>query len=79
MNDFLDRAETLLHAGDAKAYQDDFERVFRGVAQLNAIFARAHLETWNVETVFSTFEMGSLIGRLGAIEGDDARRLPPAP
>ena len=72
MNDFLDVAEHLLLSGEL---QDDdrqaFEAVFRGIASLQRIYAKSHLELRNLEAVFAAFEMAELLD----IQLDSAKSL----
>jgi hypothetical protein len=78
MTNFLDVAEDLLRSdqcGDDKA---SFEHVFKCIAALKSVHAQLALDTNNLETVFSAFEMGAMVGRLGTLTSADeiARAMP---
>ena len=68
MNNFLEVAEDLWRAGEVEEAKEDFEKVFGARGKLQAIHAKARINTYNVEDVFAAFEMGKLLGRLPAIE-----------
>jgi hypothetical protein len=78
MRDFLDRAETLLASGDVRGDEDAFRTVFAGIHSLQAVFAKSHVDSENLEAVFNAFEMAELLGVLGARDlrlSDCMRRL----
>ena len=64
MNEFLDTAEALCQTGKLGEHQDDFDRVFEAIGQLQVVQSKAPLDLDNLESVFGAFEMGRLIGRL---------------
>src|SRR4030042_1376484 len=67
MSDFLDCAETLMrlkHSGITEA-QDDFNNVFKAIAELQGVHSKSYLDLCNIEVVFGAIEMARLVGRLG--------------
>lgn len=72
MADFLDKArdlysENLLSSEEKLAFQ----RVFSAIHQLKGISFYSNLDLNNIETVFSAFDMGKLLGRLGNLTKDE--------
>ncbi|WP_242344663.1 SIR2 family protein [Anaeromyxobacter terrae] len=67
MADFLDVADELRLRGKAGTDVEHFERVFESIAALKSVQAQMALDTYDLEKVFSAFEMGAMIGRLGSI------------
>ncbi len=68
---FLDVAEDLWLRGQTGEDAAHFERVFKSIAALKSVHAQFNLDTYNLETVFSAFEMGAMTGRLGSITNTD--------
>jgi hypothetical protein len=77
MFEFLDEAEKLLRSNKTGPDEEKFKLVFRGIAELQLVYAKADLDTRNLESVFSAFEMAGLTGRLGNIRAE-ASELAPA-
>jgi len=77
MNEFLDSARELYSSYKIRdEYRGDFERVFRGISELQKIHSKSVLDIYNIESVFATFEMGRLIGKLpGSPEADQIDEL----
>lgn len=67
MADFLDVADELRLANKAGSDAEHFDRVFQSLAALKSVQAQTTLDTYDLEKVFSAFEMGAMIGRLGSI------------
>lgn len=79
MHNFLDVAESLLRSDECGPYdKPSFELVFKGIAALQPLFAKAVADTDNLESVFAAFEMAALFGQLGSLEPKDVRALPAA-
>jgi hypothetical protein len=78
MWNFLDVAENLLRSRKLKIPEDKmhFERVFRGVAALQGVYAKATIDSDNLESVYSAFELADLLGRLGDLEITEVSLLP---
>ena len=66
MTNFLDVAEDLWRTEECGGDNESFERVFKGISSLKSVHAQLALDTNNLETVFSAFEMGGMVGRLGS-------------
>lgn len=71
MANFLDVADDLRLRGKTGTDAEHFERVFKSIAALKSVQAQLTLDTYDLEKVFSAFEMGAMIGRLGTIEQVD--------
>jgi len=71
MTDFLDVARGLLKRGEVKEAENAFNNVIDAVNKLNAVHSKATLNTYNIESVYTAFEMGKLLGRLPGIEDED--------
>lgn len=70
MGNFLEVAEDLWLAGEVRPDAAHFERVFKSIAALKSVHAQLALDTYNLESVFSAFEMGAMVGRLGTVTDD---------
>ena len=75
MDDFLNCARALHRDRKTGDATDDFERVFEAVAALDPVYAKASIDTNNIEDVFSAFEMGALFERLGNLPLERVREL----
>lgn len=78
MADFLDAAEGLLRNGRTGVASSNFDEVFAAMAALSAAQSKATIDLDNLESVFSAFEMASLIESLGDWDPDKISRLPSA-
>jgi hypothetical protein len=78
MFDFLDIAESLLARGEVRDAEEEFKRVFKGIAALQRVHSKAQLDISNLEPVFAAFELALLFGRLGDLPDADLRALAPA-
>src|SRR5712692_1874478 len=74
MREFLDVAE-LVRENQSGETRKQFDLVFKGIAELQAIYAKSFLELDNIEAVFAAFEMVELFGRLGKMQGEEIRSL----
>src|SRR5260370_64171 len=74
MREFLDVAE-LVRENQSGETRKQFDLVFKGIAELQAIYAKSFLELDNVESVFAAFEMVELFGRLGRMPDEEIRSL----
>ncbi len=78
MANFLDVAEKL-NRGDAMGSDGpDFDLVFRALAQMQAVYAKAVVDSDNLEAVYAAFEMSEVLGSLGDMEPKELQRLAPA-
>ena len=75
MRDFLDVADTIRDGLSAGPLRDQFELVFKAIAELQAVFAKSVLNLDNIESVFAAFEMADLFGRLGTIKEAELHAL----
>lgn len=65
MSNFLDVAESLLFSGKlGTGHKTHFERVFRVVSELQQVHSKSQLDLINIESIFTTFEMARILGRL---------------
>jgi hypothetical protein len=76
MKDFLQKAEELLENGNAEEVRSDFETIIQARGELNAVHSKANINTENIESVYTAFEMGKLLGKLpGTIKDKNADSL----
>lgn len=62
MANFLDKARTLLAAKKIDGTdKEDFEKVFVGISLLQRVHSKSELDIYNVESVFSAFEMAKTL------------------
>ena len=73
MKDFVNTARDLFQNSGGR-----ISRVFDAMAALARSQAKASLDLQNIEEVFSAFELGSLVQRLGNLEADIIKDLPGA-
>ncbi|MFY3744720.1 hypothetical protein ACOQFB_12470 [Anaeromyxobacter sp. Red801] len=79
MTNFLDVAEDLWRTNERGGDDESFERVFKGISAFKSVHAQLALDTTNLETVFSAFEMGAMVGRLGSqTDPDEIAKAAPA-
>lgn len=71
MDNFLQRARELYRSGEVGEAQQDFKSVLGAVGMLRGLHSKAVLDLDNIETVYTAFEMGQLLGRLPGIEDAD--------
>jgi len=71
MRDFLDVARRLLKNGEVKEAENAFNNVIDAVGKLNAVHSKATLDTYNIESVYTAFEMGKLLGKLPGINDEE--------
>jgi hypothetical protein len=64
MNDFLDQALNLYLANNVENKKSQFEDVFKARGKLQAVHSKAQLDLDNIESIFSTFEMANILGKL---------------
>ena len=61
MKDFFDRARRFYTNGSVKEFNDDFERVFKAISELQAAHSKASLDVYNLESVFNAFEFAEFL------------------
>ncbi|NII74848.1 hypothetical protein FHW84_003444 [Dyella sp. SG562] len=64
MYDFLDTARDLWAANKVSGKEEHFERVFRAIGGLQQVHSKARLDLTNLESIFTTFELGRVIQRI---------------
>lgn len=66
MNSFLERAEDIARSGLALKFQNDYDMTLKGRSELMRTHSKSQsIDIHNLEAVFSAFEMGKLIEKLG--------------
>src|SRR5262245_33819572 len=78
MDDFIDKAEDCLRSDACGPDEQAFRLVFKGISALQSVYAKATLDSNNLESVFSAFEMAKLFGRLGPLGPAEIDDLPAA-
>ena len=63
MKDFIDTAESMLRSENCGHERPAFELVFKAIAALQPVYAKAVLDTNNLESVFSALEMAGRLRR----------------
>lgn len=75
MAEFLDAADAVSKERDIGTDKEHFELVFKALAELDAVHAKAVLDVRNLESVFGAFEMAAMCGRLGTLSQEDLTGL----
>jgi NAD-dependent SIR2 family protein deacetylase len=75
MNKFLEEAQDLLRLGEVQEVRKHFESVFDAIQNLHASQLKAKIDTYNIEDVYSAFEMGNLLGSLPGTESNEMEKL----
>lgn len=79
MHDFLDVAENLSRQGKVEAYREQFELVADGRSALQATHSKSiGIDLYNMEAVFSAFEMAKMLGHLGEFDRSKVAAFPEA-
>ncbi len=78
MWDFFDRAEEVVRSKRWPDSEWQFRLVFDAIHELSRVYAKSHIDTTNLEAVYSAFELAAVLGRLGEIEGRKIDDLPAA-
>lgn len=78
MDDFLDVADDLRKQDLAKKVREDFNLVFKAMAELQQAQSKARLDIVNLESVFAAFEMAKILELLGSLTPEEIRSLPKA-
>ena len=64
MAEFLDKAEEIRKQKDLGDSKADFDLVFDAISAMQVIHSKSDVDLDNIESVFATFEMARLLGRL---------------
>ena len=75
MREFLDVADTIRDGLQPNPLREQFDLVFKAIAELQAVFAKSTIDLSNIESVFAAFEMADLFGRLGTLQESELRSL----
>jgi NAD-dependent SIR2 family protein deacetylase len=78
MIDFLDVAHDIWKLGSVGADSKSFETVFRGISALQQVHSKSQLDIQNLESIFASFEMAQILGRLGNFSKGDIPNLLPS-
>lgn len=71
MDNFLNVARDLLRSGEVEKASNAFNDVLDAVGELNAVHSKANLDVDNIESVYTAFEMGRLLGKLPGIRDEE--------
>jgi hypothetical protein len=64
MNEFLDRSRRLFGSGECgEKYREDFKLVLGAISDLQKIHSKSELDLYNIEEIFTAFEMAKLINK----------------
>lgn len=78
MVEFLDAADAIRGEKEAQVHKQHFDLVFRAIAELDRVHAKATLDIRNLESVFGAFEMAAMCGTLGNLTPEELQMLGPA-
>lgn len=79
MRDFLDVANDLARMGKVPKSKVDFDLVAEGRSALQYTHSKSvGIDLYNMEAVFSAFEMAKMLGGLGAVDKDKVKEFPRA-
>ena len=76
MKDFLDVARDVRAVLSQTSTIEAFDRVFRAISGLQRVHSKVGLDLFNIEAVYTTFEIAALLGKLPGIEDDLVADLP---
>jgi NAD-dependent SIR2 family protein deacetylase len=75
MREFLDVADVVREQQRGTQLREEFDLVFRAIAELDPVFAKSTIDVSNIESIFAAFEMADLFGRLGNLKEAEVHRL----
>lgn len=75
MSDFIERARTLRHTSNDTEFARHFDVVHRFKEVLQRAYAKAKLDTENIESVFSALEMAIATGYLANTDASDLKQV----
>lgn len=67
MSNFLERSKELCESTEVIEYKENYKRVFRAIGNLQNVNSKSFINIYNIEEVFSAFEMGRIINKLPGI------------
>jgi hypothetical protein len=68
MYDFIDTASRLIAGKTNLSYLNDFNLVFDTISKLQQVHSKAQLDISNIESVFTTFEIGKILNKLPGVD-----------
>jgi len=74
MAEFLDRAREVYEDDLRAEWKEDFDLVFSILTELQSVHSKAQLDLSNIETVFTTFELGQTIQKLPGVKEQNFAR-----
>jgi hypothetical protein len=75
MNNFLDKARDLQPRLRDRRYIDAAKLVFKAISSLQQVHSKSELDLFNLESLFTTFEMAATIGQLADLEEHEIAKL----
>jgi hypothetical protein len=76
MSNFLQISEKLFRDNSNNYYRGIYENVNKAICSLQNVNSKSFVDIYNIEDVFSSFEMGRIIGRLpGMSNGEEIENL----
>lgn len=75
MNNFLDKARDLTYAIQDQRWIDASKLVFKAISALQRVHSKSELNLFNLESLFTTFEMAASIQQLADLEQSDISKL----
>ncbi|PJZ24576.1 hypothetical protein CH352_13435 [Leptospira hartskeerlii] len=78
MSDFMYKAEKIYNNLDFNLDRNIYELVTKGQGILQNAIAKSAIDIYNIEHLFTAFEMASLFGRLGDLTQKEVSNLPHA-
>lgn len=67
ISNFLERSKELNDRTNASEYKENYKKVTQAIANLQNVNSKSFINIYNIEEVFSAFEMGRLINKLPGI------------
>ena len=71
MKDFLNVARNLQRRGEVGEASNAFNNILAAVNNLFAVHSKANLDIDNIESAYTAFEMGKLLGKLPGIRDEE--------
>lgn len=81
MNSFIHTAQRIQRSNNPPLYPKEqayFDLVFKARTLLQQVYSKSELDINNIETLFGTFEMAALVGKLGTLSDEEITQLPTA-
>ena len=75
MNSFLDKARDLYPLIQDQRWIDAAKLVFRAISALQRVHSKSELHLFNLESLFTTFEMAATLGYLPDLTEDEISKL----